>query len=317
MRILLTGASSFTGMWFAEALAAAGHAVTTTFRAPGLGSYSEATRRARVERVAACSKTVYGCSFGDARFMDLVKNEGPFDVLCHHAADVTEYRSPDFDVPKALANNALNLRGVFASLRATGCTRIALTGSVFEGGEGAGSEGLPHFSPYGLSKALTAEVFRHYARDAGMRLGKFVIPNPFGPYEEPRFTAYLVRTWYSGKAPVIKTPLYVRDNIHVSLLAKAYARFVTGMVPDPGFEKLCPSGYVEAQGTFARRFASEMSRRLGIACPVEEAVQTDFSEPRIRLNTDVPDASALGWDEVSAWDATASYYAATLGPQRK
>ena len=32
MKILFTGASSFTGMWFARALASAGHDVVATFR---------------------------------------------------------------------------------------------------------------------------------------------------------------------------------------------------------------------------------------------------------------------------------------------
>jgi hypothetical protein len=36
--------------------------------------------------------------------------------------------------------------------------------------------------------------------------------------------------------------------------------------------------------------------------------QSDFSEPRIRINTDQLNAAALGWDEKAAWDAIADYY---------
>ena len=75
------------------------------------------------------------------------------------------------------------------------------------------------FSPYGLSKGLTAAIVSHRCREFGLRYGKFVIPNPFGPLEEPRFCAYLVRTWRNGEVARINTPAYVRDNIHVSLLA--------------------------------------------------------------------------------------------------
>jgi hypothetical protein len=57
-----------------------------------------------------------------------------------------------------------------------------------------------------------------------------------------------------------------------------------------------------------------MSARLALECPIEEAPQVEFSEPRIRLNTDPLDASALGWNERNAWDAVASYYAQRLGP---
>jgi hypothetical protein len=41
---------------------------------------------------------------------------------------------------------------------------------------------------------------------------------------------------------------------------------------------------------------------------VELANQTSFPEPRVRINTDVLDAAALGWDEAAAWDEFARYY---------
>ena len=112
------------------------------------------------------------------------------------------------------------------ALRADGLKGVVMTGSVFEQDEGAGETPLVAFSPYGLSKGLTAEVVRHRCREFGLRYGKFVIPNPFGPLEEPRFCAYLVRTWRKGEIARVNTPSYIRDNIHVSLLAAAYAKFV-------------------------------------------------------------------------------------------
>jgi hypothetical protein len=115
---------------------------------------------------------------------------------------------------------------------------------------------------------------------------------------------------------VVKTPAYVRDNIHVSLLAKSYARFVGALSPNAGFEKHGPSGYIESQLSFARRFAHEMSERLQLECPVAEALQTEFEEPRIRINTDAVNAVDLGWDEAAAWDDVADYYREKLGPTR-
>jgi nucleoside-diphosphate-sugar epimerase len=184
---------------------------------------------------------------------------------------------------------------------------VLLSGSVFEGGEGAGSQGLPHFSPYGLSKALTAEVFRFECARAGLGLGKFVIPNPFGPYEEPRFTAYLMKNWLAGGSPNCSSPAYVRDNIHVSLLARAYARFA-GEVPAEGFVRTNPSGYAESQGAFTLRLAEEMRPQLGLPCPVELKKQLDFPEPRVHINTDPVEADIPGWDESAAWDVMARYY---------
>ena len=192
---------------------------------------------------------------------------------------------------------------------------MLLTGSVFEGGEGAGSEGLPAFSPYGVSKELTARVFAYYTRALQMGLGKFVIPNPFGPYEEPRFTAYLIRSWYEGKKATVNTPDYVRDNIHVSLLAKAYTDFAARLAA-PGSQKLNPSGYIESQGRFAQRVAEEMRWRLELPCELELKTQTEFTEPRIRVNTDPPDAQRLGWDEARAWDQIAEFYQSVVWVSR-
>lgn len=307
MKILLTGASSFTGTWFVRALAAAGHQVTATFRQPAEG-YQDALRRRRVALAAASCRPVYGAAFGDERFLALVA-EGGWDLLAHHAADVTNYRSPDFDAVAALAANTRALPAVLSGLVAGGCRRVLLTGSVFEEGEGAGSQGLPSFSPYGLSKALTAQVFRYHAARAGLGLGKFVIPNPFGPWEEPRYTAYLMKTWLAGGLASCQSPSYVRDNIHVSLLARAYARFAEGL-PAEGFARLNPSGYAESQGAFTLRLAEAMRPRLGLPCQVELKRQVDFPEPRVRINTDPPDAEALGFDEAAAWDELAAWYRA-------
>ena len=65
---------------------------------------------------------------------------------------MTNYKSPDFDAVGPVANNTRNLPAVLAAFKEGGGRRIVLTGSAFEGGEGAGSQGLPDFSPYGFSK---------------------------------------------------------------------------------------------------------------------------------------------------------------------
>lgn len=306
MRILLTGSSSFTGSWFARYLAAAGHEVTATFRASGL-AYQDELRSRRAARVAEVARTVTGVAFGDDAFVDLVRS-GRWDVLAHHGADVTNYRSLDFDVAAALRGNTHRLRTVLEAFLEAGGRRVVLTGSVFEGGEGAGSQGLPDFSPYGLSKALTARVFAFHCERAGISLGKFVIPNPFGPLEEPRYTAYLVRSWLKSETPSCANPAYVRDNVHVSLLARSYVRFVETLPGEAGFVRRSPSGYVESQGAFTRRLAAEMRPRLGRPCPVVLREQVEFPEPVVRINTEPAAPLDPGWSEAAAWDEMARHY---------
>lgn len=250
------------------------------------------------------AETVEGVRFGDDRFVALVR-AGGFDLLCAHGAQVEGYRSPDFDVAAALAANTRRASEIVAHL-----PRVLVTGTVFEPGAGRSDDGaLPAFSPYGLSKAFTSEVFRYQCRRHGAGFGRFVIPNPFGPMEEPRFTTTLVRAWQAGETPQVRTPDYVRDNIHVSLLALAYVRFAE-RVPAGGGESECgPSGYAEPQEAFARRFAHEIGERLGIAAPLELLPQEDWSEPPMRVNTDPVDGGSLRWEETAAWDDLARWYA--------
>jgi UDP-glucose 4-epimerase len=302
MRIMLTGASSFTGTWFARMLAEAGHEVVAPLRGER-ASYSGV----RGERVAALGKVaeiVEGVSFGDARFLDLA-GSGHWDLLCHHAARVGDYRSPDFDVGGAVAENTQSLAAVLREMK--GLSGLVLTGSVFEQDEGAGNTPLQAFSPYGLSKGLTAQVVRYWCATLGVPLGKFVIPNPFGPLEEPRFCAYLVRTWKASQVAEVRTPDYVRDNIHVGLLARVYAGFATRVAGGAPFARCNPSGYVEQQGAFAQRFARELAVRTGMECPVALGKQTEWTEPATRINTE-PASRMVEWDETAAWDAVVEHY---------
>ena len=109
-----------------------------------------------------------------------------------------------------------------------------------------------------------------------------------------------LRTWRKGDTARVNTPLYLRDNIRVSLLAKAYAKFAAEIAAGTGRGKLNPSGYVETQGAFAERFAAAMRPRLGLACGVDLATQTDFSEPMMRVNIDSAAHYVGEWDESAA-----------------
>lgn len=310
MRILFTGATSFTGMWFAERLAEAGHSVLAAIRG-SQDSYSD-LKGERLARLTRRCDVAWNTPFGTSAFLELVRNQGPFDLLCHHAAEVTDYKSPDFDITGAVAANCHNLSVVLSALRRTGCHRVVLTGSIFEAGEGAGTAPLRAFSPYGLSKTLTAQIFQYRAGQEGLALGKFVIPNPFGPFEEPRFTDYLMRTWKNGEAAAVRTPDYVRDNIPVSLLAAAYARFAAEL-PASGFFRFNPSYYVETQGAFAQRFATEMHARLRLETPLALATQLDFPEPEVRINTDILRGHELDWTQTDFWNELGRYYARRMG----
>jgi nucleoside-diphosphate-sugar epimerase len=308
MKILITGGSSFTGYWFIKELAARGHAITAIAR--GNRDRYEGLRKERIEQIEQWADIVWSCSFGDDTFISLL--DKGYDVVCHHGAQVENYKSPDFDIAAALHSNTYRARQVMEALKAAGIGRFIVTGTVFEAGEGVGSLPLVAFSPYGLSKTSSWEVFRYWSWTLSMPVTKFVVPNPFGPYEEPRFCNYLIQTWKKGETPTIGTPDYIRDNIHASLLAKHYA-YVVEAAGSAGCQRYGPSGYIESQGAFGVRFAHEMDKRLSLRCSVNLAKQTAFDEPMIRTNDLLLPGTAMtgalaGWDETAAWDELAAYY---------
>ena len=106
----------------------------------------------------------------------------------------------------------------------------------------------------------------------------------------------------------MRTPSYLRDNIHVDFLALTYANFVKRTLDTLRSDRFGPMGYVETQGAFSERFAEAMRPRLGLDCRIKLLQQTDFSEPFARMNTHLVDTAALGWSEADAWNGIADFY---------
>lgn len=305
MRILLTGASSFSGTWFANALAKAGHEVVAIFRGT-----PESYRDVRAKRVGLIRNVVdtrWETVFGDSGFIDLLKH-GRFDLICHHASEVAEYRSWDFDPIAAAQKNMREVRSILSIAKSSGCRGFIYTGTVFEPFEGLGDSEQRAFNPYGLSKHMSFEILRMEAKRVDFPIGKFVIPNPFGPFEEPRFTSYLAREWAAGHVPKVSTPHYVRDNIHVSLLSLAYRKFCENFDSDIPVTRCAPCGYIESQGSFAHRLAREIGGRCGRPCALDIGEQSDYSEPMFRTNGQLLHPAPDEWKVDDAWDALADYY---------
>ena len=137
-----------------------------------------------------------------------------------------------------------------------------------------------------------------------------MIPIPFGPYEEPRFTAYLMKTWMAGGIGRVETPRYIRDHIPVSLLARAYVDFVGADIAPGAIRRLNPSFYAESVGAFAERVSREAQRRLKLPCLLEISCQREFAQPPVRINFDLLEVDRLGWNETRAWDDFVDFYQA-------
>jgi UDP-glucose 4-epimerase len=305
-KVLLTGATSFTGFWFAKALSESGFHVITPVQG-NLNSYSTGVKSERVIQLKKYSEIIYNTSFGTNSFINIIKHN-KFDFFCHHAAYTTDYKSENFNLNLAIKENTNNSMEVLALLKENNSTSIVLTGSIFEPNEGLGSAPLNAFSLYGLSKGITASIFQYQCSKIDLPFAKFIIPNPFGPYEEPRFCNYLIESWKENLIPKISTPFYIRDNIHIDLLSLAYVKFIKLLDKNKLFNSFHPSGYVESQGSFATRFKEEISKRLNIKPSLDLSPQTSFNEPMIRFNSTPAINFVDNWSESEAWDNLANYY---------
>lgn len=303
-RILLTGASSFTGTWFASALAAAGLEVVAACRLPPAAGGPE--RQRRLARLAGRCRLVAGCPFGSAPFLDLIRREGPFALFCHHGAKACDHRDPALDPLAEAAGHAHGLERVLDALQATGCRAVLLTGTVFEAGEGQGDPPLRSIGPYGLAKSLSWQIFRHHAEARGLPLAKFVIANPIGPLEKPGLSRMLGEAWLRGETPMLQRPQLIRDQLQVESLALAYARFACALLERPASLRLTPSQFPERLDRFADRLATALAPRLGRACRfVSAAHPAESDEPVARCGVE-PLATLLpGLDPERHWDGHA------------
>jgi UDP-glucose 4-epimerase len=309
VRALLTGASSFTGAWFARALAADGWEVAAALRGPDRRDGSP--RGLRLAFAAgACRLVVPEAPFGSPAFLALLAGEGPFDLLCHHGAEVGDFRRPGYDADAAVAAGTRGLEAVLDAMGAAGCGALLVTGTVFEADEGEGDPPLRAFNAYGLAKTLAWHRFRYAAERRGLGLGKLVVPSPFGPLEKEGFTADLMRAWVRGEAALVRRPRLVRDHVPVPFLAAAYARLAR-LLPGRGggTVRASPSGLPLPLDGFARRLAAAMRPRLGGGCRFTTAHPPEpTDEPLVRRNLEpVPelgDPAALG----AFWDAYAAHW---------
>ena len=153
-------------------------------------------------------------------------------------------------------------------------------------------------------KSLTTQTFFFYAQQYQIPISRFVIPNPFGILDNPKLLHYLSTEWLKKRTPIIQTPVYIRDNIPVDLLAFSYLYWLKkqSLSPETVFE---PSGYQSSMADFAKRVATELSDRLGLPCPLLFKTQTDFSQPHTLINSTPAPILCPQWNEKSFWDSLA------------
>ncbi|MFE6965599.1 NAD-dependent epimerase/dehydratase family protein [Agromyces sp. NPDC057679] len=300
VRLLMTGATSFSGAWMARACAEAGIEVHAAIR-----SDRAAYDGVRSHRLAMLggSVTLHPGAVHRAGALAALIAEVGADVVGYHGYPMEGFRSPDYDALGAAAALTADLDAELAAAADAG-SAIVYTGTVYEPGPVAGAEARAAVSAYGLSKRVAYERLRLAGSRAGVPVHRFVIPNPFGPLEEGRFGNHLATAWGRGETPVVRTPRLVRDNIPVRELAVRYAAFV--LAGDGRAASLEPSGYIESQFGFAGRLAEAVGVRLGRVLPLEALWDAPVEEPLVVVN-DGRTSASFAANESAYWDEYAEH----------
>ena len=300
----MTGVSSFTGAAFAAELARRGIAVVAPLTRR-LDDY-KASRRERIRALPAEVKVLEDAPVGSEALRREVSQSGSFDAFLLHHAVVDGYRSDAFDIPLAVARATKGARQLTSLVSSLGVKQAVVTRSIFEAGQGLTERPGP-IGAYAVAKTATVETWKLEFENEGISVSEFTITNPIGAGEEPRLTAYLVRSWQAGVVPTLRAPHLVRDNVPVGLLASAYASHVERMLSGFAFS-YSPSFWVGSNRAFAEKVAREFGSRSGVAAyPLQEARTLTRSEPRVRIGLEELDAEEV-WTEHGFWDEYYHYY---------
>jgi UDP-glucose 4-epimerase len=224
MRILITGGAGFIGSHIQDRFIALGHDVTV------LDDFSTGRR----EYLNPKSKLIEG-SITDSDLVRRVFDEGKFDLVDHHAAQINVRYS--FDDP--VRDCRINVIGTLTLLKAmidSGVPKIIFssTGGAIYGDPKIlpANEDTPLCpgSPYGISKMTCERYIRNLSDLHGIRFTILRYANVYGPRQivkgEAGVVAIFTERMLQGKAPVIygtgnntRDYVYVHDVVEANALA--------------------------------------------------------------------------------------------------
>jgi len=306
--VVLTGVSSFTGFWFAKVLSEAGHSICCPLPRPR-ESY-EGLKKKRLDSLPIEVDVIYEAPFGSDRFVALL--DKTFDALCLHGAYVEGYHSDQFDFSYALNQNLNQIDKVLKVAKSSGCKLVIWTSSIFE--DAVHTEGKvavahkPIWLKYALSKKISFICIRELCANYGLGFSRFVISNPFGPYEDAKFCYHLVQNILAGKKFDVQSPFYVRDMIHVGHLSESYVMLVQNSIDGDITDELRPSEYPMRMIDFAALLCKKINFYYGIDYELGYCEQKVYDEPLVLVNNDNIRSELYSYNEPSQWNSYFKYY---------
>lgn len=306
--VLLTGASSFTGFWFAKELKLKGFNVFCPL--PRSENDYNGIKAKRIDNIKRDVTFIFNSPLGENKFNDLL--EKPFDILCLHGAHVQNYESPKFELLNSLNCNLNEIEFILKKSFFNGCKTVLWTSSIFEDVLDNNDENTDYYKvpwlKYALSKKTSYTIVKHLSISMGFNFVRFVIPNPFGPFEDQKLCFHLTKSLMQGSDFIVKTPDYLRDMIHIENLAEIYVKQILHSRELSIFKECRPSEYRMKIFDFAKLLTSKYNQFYNAEYEIEKMKQEIFNEPIELLNGEFNSVSGKSKDNDNLWYNYFEYY---------
>lgn len=219
MKILITGGAGFIGSNIADAYLAAGHKVAIL-------DWKANEKKANISSAAA----VHNLDINDPA-VERVFREGKFDVLNHHAAQM----SVPVSVKDPILDATTNILGMLRLLQyatATGVRKVIFAssgGTVYGNSEKQPvTEEMPFdaSSPYGVAKVATELYLRTWKANHGLAFTALRYANVYGPRQDAHgesgvVAIFLERMLNGGPITIHGDGEFMRDYVYVGDVARA------------------------------------------------------------------------------------------------
>ncbi len=299
-KALVTGGAGFIGSHVADALAAAGYAVTV------LDDLSSG-RRSNVGTGIQLTEL----DIRSAAAADLVRTGG-FAVICHLAAQIDVRKSVADPVADADRNVLGTLNLLEAARSASRPPRVVFssTGGAVYGDFGAPPSGEQDAkdpeSPYGIAKLAAEYYLAYYGRVHGMDVAALRYSNVYGPRQDPHGEAGVVaifceRLLNGESLTVFGDGRQTRDYVFVGDVARANVLAADRPLPAAG--RLDDRAFNIGTGvaTSVLDLAGTLQRAAGRATSITHAPARKGEQQRSFVRVSKA-ADALGWTPAVALD---------------
>jgi nucleoside-diphosphate-sugar epimerase len=264
MRVLLTGATSFTGAHICQTIRSSGIEVWATLTGPK-ESYKKDALAVRRMEFASPHQWLESCPFGSKAFLKALKDQN-FSVLINHGAAIHGYRNELFDYRASVLSALNQLEETLSLAQRSGCKLLLHSGTVFES-----TTQLPAISPYGVAKSMIWEAIRYFSQREKIPVAKVAIPNPVGPLESSdRLTSVFMQKWSRGETFNLSTPTHVVDFLPAPWLARVYLRCIQRLSSGQAYEEFeiqRPSGWILSNQDWLNLLVFQAKERVSFARP--------------------------------------------------